>query len=228
VLIVLSLLLLRMKTHCRSLVEQRCPMNFNVDSDLDRNVGTENCSNSKATVDCHFGQVRSNGRLLTIGRPCRLLDINLVIKRFNRMSFDNRHSTLEQLLEFDDNKINRFELRLVRSYPPSDDYRRTLNMSHRIYQRYQMAIHGDTAAACSQTQFERFLGQSSLVNVTARSSSMATPSCGYGSFHLQYYINDRLIACSVIDVLPAGLSSVYFYYEPDLACLKLGVYSALR
>jgi arginine-tRNA-protein transferase len=37
-----------------------------------------------------------------------------------------------------------------------------------------------------------------------------------------------MIACGVIDILPGGLSSVYFYYEPDFGFLKLGVYSALK
>lgn len=150
-------------------------------------------------------------------------DINLLIKRYNRMSNDSSR-TLEQLLQFNDNPSNKLEFRLVRSYPPSAEFTQTLNESHSVYKRYQMAIHHDDENECTLSQFKRFLCQSSLL----KDSSRTPPSCGYGCFHWQYYLNKKLIACSVIDILPGGISSVYFYYEPDLGFLKLGVYSALK
>jgi arginine-tRNA-protein transferase len=140
----------------------------------------------------------------------------------------NLNNSLEQLLEFNNKPINKLEFRLIRSYPPSEEFTRTLTESHSVYERYQMAIHGDSKSECSLSQFKRFLCQSSLQNESLRISSTNTPSCGYGSFHLQYYLNGKIIACSVIDILPGGVSSVYFYYEPDLGFLKLGVYSALK
>jgi arginine-tRNA-protein transferase len=51
---------------------------------------------------------------------------------------------------------------------------------------------------------------------------------GYGSFHQCYYLDDKLIAVAVLDVLPKCLSSVYFLYDPDYNFLQLGKYSALR
>ncbi|XP_050501383.1 arginyl-tRNA--protein transferase 1 isoform X4 [Diabrotica virgifera virgifera] len=51
---------------------------------------------------------------------------------------------------------------------------------------------------------------------------------GYGSFHQQYWLNEKLIAVGVIDILPKGVSSVYFFYDPDYACLTLGTYGSLR
>jgi arginine-tRNA-protein transferase len=51
---------------------------------------------------------------------------------------------------------------------------------------------------------------------------------GYGSFHQKYYIDERLIAVSVIDILPNCLSAVYFMYDPEFSFLSLGNYSALR
>jgi arginine-tRNA-protein transferase len=133
--------------------------------------------------------------------------------------------SLEQFLKFNENSKNKFEFRLVRSYPPSEEFTRTLNESHSIYQRYQMSIHGDSQSECSLSQFKRFLCQSSLQKESLQTTN---PSCDYGCFHLQYYLNKKIIACSVIDILPGGISSVYFYYQPDLGFLKLGVYSALK
>ncbi|XP_027695671.1 arginyl-tRNA--protein transferase 1 isoform X10 [Vombatus ursinus] len=54
------------------------------------------------------------------------------------------------------------------------------------------------------------------------------PDCGYGSFHQQYWLDGKIIAVGVIDVLPYCVSSVYLYYDPDYSFLSLGVYSALR
>lgn len=132
------------------------------------------------------------------------------------------------MLKLNDTTKNKFELRLVRSYPPSEEYKQTLRDSHQVYQRYQMAIHHDDESDCCFSQFERFLGKSTLYGRVPGAEPSSTPACGYGSFHLQYYLNKKIVACSVIDILPGGVSSVYFFYEPDLAFLNLGVYSALR
>jgi arginyl-tRNA---protein transferase len=140
----------------------------------------------------------------------------------------NSNQPLEQMLQFNEKPKNKLEFHLIRSYPPSEDFKRTLKESHSVYERYQMAIHGDSKSECSFSQFQRFLCQSSLQKETPRIPSSKIPSCDYGSFHLQYYLNGKIIACSVIDILPSGISSVYFYYEPDLGFLKLGVYSALK
>jgi len=54
------------------------------------------------------------------------------------------------------------------------------------------------------------------------------PEIGYGSFHQQYWLDDKLIAVGVIDILPACVSSVYFFYDPDYSFLSLGTYGSLR
>jgi arginine-tRNA-protein transferase len=41
-------------------------------------------------------------------------------------------------------------------------------------------------------------------------------------------MNGRLIAVGVIDILPRCVSSVYFYYDPELGHLSLGTYASLR
>jgi len=51
---------------------------------------------------------------------------------------------------------------------------------------------------------------------------------GYGSFHQQYWLDDKLIAVGVIDILPGCVSSVYFFYDPDYSFLSLGTYGSLR
>ncbi|KAF7219629.1 arginyl-tRNA--protein transferase 1 isoform X4 [Nothobranchius furzeri] len=81
---------------------------------------------------------------------------------------------------------------------------------------------GDDAS--HQLEFRRFLCDSPL----EAESSPDGPEVGYGSFHQQYWLDGRIVAVGVIDILPTCVSSVYLYYHPDFASLSLGSYSALR
>lgn len=54
------------------------------------------------------------------------------------------------------------------------------------------------------------------------------PVQGYGSFHQQYWLDNKLIAVAVIDILPDCVSSVYFFYDPDYSFLSLGTYGSLQ
>ena len=49
----------------------------------------------------------------------------------------------------------------------------------------------------------------------------------YG-FEVLYFDDDKLIAIDLIDILPNGISSIYFYYDPDYSHLSLGKFSMLR
>lgn len=52
---------------------------------------------------------------------------------------------------------------------------------------------------------------------------------GQGDFayEVQYVSDGKLVGVDMIDILPGGISSVYFYYDPTFAHLSLGVYSLL-
>ncbi|XP_015202277.2 arginyl-tRNA--protein transferase 1 isoform X5 [Lepisosteus oculatus] len=78
--------------------------------------------------------------------------------------------------------------------------------------------------ATHQVEFRRFLCDSPLQAESAPDG----PDCGYGSFHQQYWLDGRIIAVGVIDILPTSVSSVYLYYDPDFSSLSLGSYTALR
>jgi leucyl-tRNA---protein transferase len=42
-----------------------------------------------------------------------------------------------------------------------------------------------------------------------------------------YYVADRLVGVGYVDVLPAGLSAIYFYYDPDERHRSLGTFNVL-
>ncbi|XP_071448543.1 arginyl-tRNA--protein transferase 1 isoform X2 [Hetaerina americana] len=99
-----------------------------------------------------------------------------------------------------------------------------LEETHRLFSKYQQAVHGDTPEKCSKEQLIRFLVDSPLFDP----KSIQAPPSGFGSFHQQYWLNDRLMAVGVIDILPSCVSSVYFFYDPDFMFLSLGTYGALQ
>uniref|UniRef100_A0A8C6MEL3 Arginyl-tRNA--protein transferase 1 n=1 Tax=Nothobranchius furzeri TaxID=105023 RepID=A0A8C6MEL3_NOTFU len=138
----------------------------------------------------------------------------------------NQPKSLEDFIResLGDDASHQLEVRLVRSNPPSPQFKASFDASYQVYKLYQMAIHKDPPHKPSESQFRRFLCDSPL----EAESSPDGPEVGYGSFHQQYWLDGRIVAVGVIDILPTCVSSVYLYYHPDFASLSLGSYSALR
>ncbi|KAG7351981.1 arginyl-tRNA-protein transferase [Nitzschia inconspicua] len=61
-------------------------------------------------------------------------------------------------------------------------------------------------------------------------NSQATPKIDCGLYHQHYRLGEMLIAVGVVDVLPAGLSSVYLFYHPTFShnLVALGKYAILK
>ncbi|XP_062134098.1 arginyl-tRNA--protein transferase 1 isoform X1 [Drosophila sulfurigaster albostrigata] len=106
----------------------------------------------------------------------------------------------------------------------SDIQRSCTDAVHALYRKYQIVIHNDNPARLTLSSMQRFLVKSPLKH----QKSEDTPDMGYGSFHQQYWLDDKLIAVGVIDILPGSVSSVYFFYDPDYSFLSLGTYGSLR
>ncbi|XP_006879951.1 PREDICTED: arginyl-tRNA--protein transferase 1 isoform X1 [Elephantulus edwardii] len=138
----------------------------------------------------------------------------------------NQPKSLEDLIfePLPEGALHKLEVRLVRSSPPSSQFKATFQESYQLYKRYQMIVHKDPSDKPAVSQFTRFLCSSPLEAEHPPNG----PECGYGSFHQQYWLDGKLIAVGVVDILPCCVSSVYLYYDPDYSFLSLGVYSALR
>ncbi|XP_074627454.1 arginyl-tRNA--protein transferase 1-like isoform X2 [Acropora palmata] len=121
-------------------------------------------------------------------------------------------------------KCTQKRVKLVRVSMESKEFQATFQQTHELFAKYQIAIHHDSIADCTEREFKRFLVDSPLQHYTGPGS----PPMGFGSFHQQYFIDGKLVAVGVIDILPRCVSSVYFFYDPDFSFLSPGVYSALR
>jgi arginine-tRNA-protein transferase len=81
---------------------------------------------------------------------------------------------------------------------------------YRLYKKYSRLQHqrNDDEA---EEEFLHFLG----------SSPMTTDM-------MRYYIDGKLAGAGWIDILPNGLSSIYFAFDPDYAQYSLGTYSIMK
>ncbi|CAG8738815.1 7109_t:CDS:2, partial [Acaulospora morrowiae] len=95
---------------------------------------------------------------------------------------------------------------------------------YQLYRKYQINIHKDSEDEVTKNGFRRFLVESPL----QYESSGVQNTSEYGSFHQCYFLDDKMVAIAVLDILPKCVSSVYFLYDPDFGFLQLGIYSALR
>ncbi|KAL8462967.1 hypothetical protein ACS0TY_033026 [Phlomoides rotata] len=113
----------------------------------------------------------------------------------------------------------KIEIRLKRSGFDNEEYS--------LYKKYQLRVHNDTPEHVTESSYTRFLVDTPLVYVPPTDDG-SVPPCGLGSFHQQYVVDGKLIAVGVIDILPKCLSSKYLFWDPDLAFLSPGKYSALE
>uniref|UniRef100_A0A672Q189 Arginyl-tRNA--protein transferase 1 n=1 Tax=Sinocyclocheilus grahami TaxID=75366 RepID=A0A672Q189_SINGR len=120
--------------------------------------------------------------------------------------------------------IFNMSVRLVPVSFEDPDFLASYEQSAALYARYQTTVHGDSPYECGESEFKRFLCDSPLEAETAPDG----PDVGYGSFHQQYWLDGRIVAVGVLDILPSCVSSVYLYYHPEFSSLSLGTYSALR
>ena len=149
-----------------------------------------------------------------------------------------QEKTVEDLLDNIQSSVtataHSFTKRLVKSDETDPEFISSFKESLRVYQKYQMAVHGDSEDKCTDKQFRRFLCTSPL-----------QAEDGHGSFHLQYLVDGNIVAVGVIDILPHCVSSgmkvfnhlselhsdnllaVYLYYDPAFSFLSLGTLTSL-
>ncbi|XP_052428829.1 arginyl-tRNA--protein transferase 1 isoform X8 [Carassius gibelio] len=79
-------------------------------------------------------------------------------------SSSNQPKSLEEFIteSLPNDPLHRLEVRLVRSNPPSPQFKASFDASYQVYKLYQMTIHKDPPDKPTESQFKRFLCDSPL------------------------------------------------------------------
>lgn len=186
----------------------------------------------------HIRMVRKIAKQRKQGNMLAFEDIERYIasKQFKPCaSFDD---TAEQL--FRSMEAHGFSFEVIAVGQVTEENRSVLREEFEIYKIYQHTVHKDNN---SQTfgGFCRFLVNSNLSPrsnlpemsmenswTSAESFDQACTRPLSNLFHELYRLNGRLIGVSVFDLLPSGLSSVYYFYNPQFGSYCLGTISAIR
>ncbi len=90
-----------------------------------------------------------------------------------------------------------------------------------LFDNYQQHVHHEKPDEVTRSGFKRFLCSTPLHRHDNDWQKL-------GSFHQMYRLDGRLIAMSVLDLLPHAVSGVYFMYHSDFEQWSFGKLSALR
>ncbi|KAG0197610.1 Arginyl-tRNA--protein transferase 1 [Mortierella sp. GBA30] len=99
---------------------------------------------------------------------------------------------------------------------------------YELYCEYQKGIHQVSPSMLSRESFDSSVTRSPLSTELLSLEQTYSGFIGYGTYHQCYYVDDKLVAVAVLDILPRCVSSDYFFYDPSLSSLSLGKYSTLR
>ncbi|KAK4540644.1 hypothetical protein LTR36_008975 [Oleoguttula mirabilis] len=91
-----------------------------------------------------------------------------------------------------------------------------------LFADYQRHVHHEGEGDISRAGFKRFLCSSPLHQHVEPGGKKL------GSYHQCYRLDGRLVAMGVLDLLPHGVSGVYFLYHHDFEKWSFGKLSALR
>ncbi|WVO16555.1 hypothetical protein L204_104234 [Cryptococcus depauperatus] len=143
-------------------------------------------------------------------------------------------NTIEDLHKFEvgtkekHDVAHRFETELVPAQATQESFQ--------LYKSYQISIHKDEPEDCNMESFDRFLCSNTFVITPIKYANAEAGKRGvkegklprnYGAYHLHYRIDGKLVGISVLDIVPHGVSSVYFIWDPAWAWASLGKLSAL-
>lgn len=84
-----------------------------------------------------------------------------------------------------------------------------------LFEKYHLHMHDKKGWEHSTTTADHYYG----------SFVLGHEEFGY---EVLYYENDKLIGVDLIDILEDGVSSIYFYYDPDYSHLSLGKLSLYK
>ncbi|KAF2850905.1 arginine-tRNA-protein transferase 1 [Plenodomus tracheiphilus IPT5] len=129
-------------------------------------------------------------------------------------------------------ELHRTEVQNVKQPPePAHRFEVTLEPAevtrekYELFANYQRNVHKEKDHEISMSGFKRFLCESPLQRTSRQVDGKEQL---LGSYHQCYRLDGRLIAMSVLDLLPHCVSGVYMLYHSDFEKWQFGKLSALR
>lgn len=206
-----------------------------------RRSGTFLYKNDLLRNCCRLYTIRTNMSFLKISKPQRKT-INRFIRAISDDDKDKKPAKIfdPAILIEAEQKSTKFYTRFERSEYTKEKFD--------LYKKYQIKVHNDKPEELKRSSFERFLCQTPFQDMEVYGTKQEWAYLNnwvknwskdginkipdihrrLGPTHECYYLDDKLIAVSVLDFLPTGLSSIYFIWDPDYAHLSLGSLSGLR
>ncbi|KAL5965490.1 Arginyl-tRNA--protein transferase 1 [Taenia solium] len=119
------------------------------------------------------------------------------------------------------------EVRVCSCSPLSPEISVTLNDEYAIFDKYLSRVHNWSPGSISFEEFQEIYVETPLVGIHEEKVE-AAGAPKFGTYHQQYWLDgNKLIAVGVVDLLPGGLSSVYFFNDPSYPWFNLDTFSAL-
>ncbi|HIP15146.1 MAG TPA: arginyltransferase [Sulfurimonas autotrophica] len=137
-------------------------------------------------------------------------------RRFGKMYFRPICATCTecQSIKIDVNnyKFSKSAKRIMKKAKNITSYIQTPSVSQehlQLFEKYHLYMHKKKGWEYSQTDSRHYY------------NSFVTGYADFG-FEVLYYDQEKLIGVDLIDILENGISSIYFYYDPDYAKYSLG------
>lgn len=94
-----------------------------------------------------------------------------------------------------------------------------------LFANYQHRVHKENPSQITRHGFRRFLCSSPIKRETVHTET--GKEIKLGSYHQMYYIDGKLVAIGVLDLLPQCVSAVYFLYHESVHQYSFGKLGAL-
>lgn len=100
----------------------------------------------------------------------------------------------------------------------------TFQESFKLYCKYIQTVHNGPEPA--EEDFKNNYVNQPLTPIQQCISISDLPF--YGPYHQQYFLDGRMIAVFIFDILPRGILNRYLFYDPDYFTFSMGTYLILQ
>lgn len=179
-----------------------------------------------------------------------LFDSISIQSLYVNFKFNNKFLEKSNSNDASNHKTESYSYRIELDY--ADEKSKCFNDKYLLYKKYQEVVHKDKKDSITKTKFKSawaneslIKDDSSIINLNdTKEKTILTDDYNdyftlsfnkqslkilthYGTYTINFYINNKIIAVSVIDILPISVSSVYCFYDTDYSKYSIGVLTAI-